>query len=91
MTDLISWEAWSLVLQNVLSAYVLCRDHSVKTRKRQYCVFYTCVGRAVAQLIEAPSYIQTGRPRVRLPTISLEFFTDLILPAQLWPWGRLSL
>ena len=39
MTDLISWEAWSLVLQNILSAHVVCRDHPVKTHKRQYCLF----------------------------------------------------
>ena len=35
--------------------------------------------------------LRAGRSLVRIPIVSLEFFIDIILPAALWPWGRLSL
>jgi len=35
--------------------------------------------------------LQAGRARVRFSFVSLEFFVDVILPAALWPWCRLSL
>jgi hypothetical protein len=35
--------------------------------------------------------LQTGRSRDRFPMVSLEIFIDIILPAALWPWDRLSL
>jgi hypothetical protein len=35
--------------------------------------------------------LQTVRAWDRFPMVSLEFFIDIILPAALWSWGRLSL
>ena len=35
--------------------------------------------------------LQGGRSRVRSPIVSLELFFDLVHPAALRPWGRLSL
>jgi hypothetical protein len=35
--------------------------------------------------------LQTGRSRARFSIVSLEFFIDTMIPAALWPWGRLRL
>jgi hypothetical protein len=35
--------------------------------------------------------LQAERSRVRFPIRSLDFLIDLLVPAAIWPWGRIFL
>jgi hypothetical protein len=59
----------------------------ITNHEAQQYVWGTTIGGAVGW----GTALQPGRSRVRFPMVSLEFFIDIILPAELWPWGRLSL
>jgi len=43
------------------------------------------------RLVTSKKIKMTHIPTVRFPMVSFEFFIDVIFPAALWPWGRLSL
>jgi hypothetical protein len=51
---------------------------------------YTKLDHQVWYEVEQAFEAQTGRLRVRFRIVSLEFFTDIILPSELRAWSRLS-
>jgi hypothetical protein len=48
---------------------------------------YTGAG-ACGGVVGWGTVLQTGRSQIRFLMVSLEFFTDIILLAALWPWGK---
>jgi hypothetical protein len=58
---------------------------------RTYLSVYLCTNGARGSVVGWGTMPQGGPSRVRFPIKLLDFSIDLILPASLWPWGRLSL
>jgi hypothetical protein len=53
--------------------------------------FYLCVSLLCGGAVGWGTALQPGRSRVQFLMVSLEFFIHIIIPAALWPWGRLNL
>jgi hypothetical protein len=61
-------------------------EENIKTCLYKYRFFATAWDRGAA--VGWGTALQDGRPRVQFPMVSVEFFIDIILPAELRPCGR---
>jgi hypothetical protein len=54
-------------------------------------IYYMLYKEALDSVVGWGTMLKAGRPRIRFPMRLLDFPIDLIIPAALWPWVRLSL
>jgi hypothetical protein len=88
---------------NILVKYLLSQTQNLGNLNFIYhfCIFYDCnwailllhtiLNGAHSGTVGWGTVLQAGRSQVRFLMVYLGFFTGIILPAALWPCGRLSL
>jgi hypothetical protein len=69
---------------------VVSRSHWPPLPPRKYS-WYSFLSVACSGTVGWGTALQARRSQVWFPMVSLDFFIDIILPAVLWPWGRISL
>ena len=86
--DPYSWKCMSLGFWNCPPAPRKCKCRRKGTSPRIFKLRTRWISRGGA--VGSGTALQTERPRLLFPMMSLEFFIDIILQAALWPWGWLG-
>jgi hypothetical protein len=81
---------WSTERQRIWAAGQTNSCFSYKVFWRIYLISGLCP-LARGSVVAWGAMPQAGRPRIRFPMRSQNISIDLIFPAALWPWSRLSL
>jgi hypothetical protein len=82
--------------QSIKCFIMWCRDLEILLRRLHiipkvlFPLYYMSVA-ARGSVVGWGTMLLDGRSRARFPMMSLDFPINLILPAALWPWDRLSL
>jgi hypothetical protein len=88
-------EVWELETANWMESThkqaLLCPEYSFVCRDVFNSLAVSASSRARGSVVGWGTMLQAGRSWVRFTLRSLDFSTDLIPPAALWPWGRLNL
>jgi hypothetical protein len=76
---------------NVKIIHDYAGSHHIRQCSKNSNNRHLIISRTLGGVVGGDTTRQAGKSRVRIPMTSLNFSIDLIFPATLWPWGRISL